>query len=126
MDLCKEFILLIEFTKQESLKSVKSKYWSIFLDTVLLILLILFLNAFCFEDFDSLVSRKGPVSSAVKGAIGLLFTFDRTIYSRQTPLHFDDRLKLEKNKFMEGDFCVQPFNLRIKCSPNGPSTRPIT
>ena len=82
MDLWKEFILLIEFTKQESLKSVKFKYWSIFLDTVLLILLILFLDAFCFEDFDSLVLRKGPVSSAVKAAIRLLFTFDRTNYSR--------------------------------------------
>ena len=82
MDLCKEFILLIEFTKRESLKSVKFKYWSIFLDTVLLILLILFLDAFCFQDFDSLVSRKRPVSSAVKAAIRLLFTFDRTNYSR--------------------------------------------
>ena len=37
-DLAKEFMLLIEFTKQQSLKSVEFKYWSIFLDIVVPVL----------------------------------------------------------------------------------------
>ena len=36
--LAKEFIMLLNVTKQEPLKSVEFKHWSIFLDNVVLIL----------------------------------------------------------------------------------------
>ena len=91
---------LVEFTRQESLKSVEFKYWSIFLDTVVFVL----------RDFTHLFREKDWCLhlSAVKRAMRLFFTFDHTNYSRWTPLYFDNCLKLEENKkFMEGDFRAQ-------------------
>ena len=72
-DLAEEFVLLIEFTKQQSLKSVEFKDWSIFLDTVVPFLRDLTQS---FRERDWYLHL-----SAVKRAATLFFSFDRSNYS---------------------------------------------
>ena len=98
-DLAKEFLSLLEFTKQQSLKSVEFKYWSIFLDIVV----------------PALRERDWCLHlSAVKRAITLFFSFDSTNYSGWTSLYSDN-----------WRFLQPAVNSRIKCSPNGSSTAKI-
>ena len=106
IDLAKEFkVQLLEFTKQESLKSNSFNYWSIFIDSIVPVLRDL-THSFREKDWSLHLS-------AMQRAIPLFFSFDRTNYARWAPLYFDDCLKLEEKfpilyqKFMEGDFCVQ-------------------
>ena len=90
----------------------------------------------CFSFFDKIVPVLRDLTHsfrekdwslhlpAVKNAIPLFFSFDRTNYARWSLLYFDDCLKLDDKfpmlyqKFMKGEFCVHQ-------SPRVSSTVPM-
>ena len=103
---------LNKFVKESSSKSMPFQYWSQFLDQVVPVLKDLTLSF-----------REGEWSlhlSAIRRAIPLFFSFDRTNYCRWTPLYFDDCIKLENTfpalyeNFMSGNFNVR--HTQRKCS----------
>ena len=104
MDSAKDFMLLIEFTKQESLKFVELKFCSIFPDTVVPVLRVL-THAFQERDWCRNLS-------AVKRVIPLFFFFwSYKLFTLDTIVFWwlleKEKFPMFYKKFMEGDFCVE-------------------
>ena len=104
-----------KFVNEHKRDSDKWKYWSIFLDIFMPVLIDL-TRSFCEGDWHIHLS-------AVRRAIPLFFAFGHTNYSRWTPIYYDDCLNLPKNfpllpsAFPKGYFVVQLTLRKISSLP---------
>ena len=120
-----------EFKKEGCQKSEQFRYWTLFIDEIVPVL----------RDLTrSHRERNWPLHlSAIQRAIPLFFAFDRTNYSRWTPLYYEDCVKLPETfpeihaEFVQGRLVVKqthrsgsgiPMDMALEKEYNKPAKGP--